>query len=313
MAMTGQPQDENTEETHVLSLTPATESSGSTGRSTMSGGVEPTLVLVKGDLPRIVFRLKPGCNAIGRGAESDIRISHRIVSHLHAEVVLAEGHAVLRDAGSRNGTLLNGVALREPTLLRVGDVITIGSCNFKYEDRKLDVEFIESLHTLGTRDALTGMANKAHIVTLLEDALAAAGEDSPVALILLDFDGFKSINDTYGHLAGDHVLKESAQLIRDHAIRNEDHLGRFGGEEFAVVLPATNVIDAGNAAERIRKTVEQHPFEYDGQPIRVTASLGVSASAPGLLRSGDLVRVADALLYQSKREGRNRVTLHAPG
>lgn len=294
------------EETYVLSQTPVAGSADAPLQSRRD--LEPALVLVQGDLARIVFRLSPGRNTIGRDAECTVRLPHRMVSHVHAEIVLAEAHAVLRDAGSKNGTLLNGVRLREPTLLKAGHVISIGPCNFKYEDRKLDVEFIESLHLLGTRDALTGTASKAHITRLLEDALAVVPTGGSVAIILLDFDFFKRVNDLYGHMAGDHVLKEAARVIRERAIRQEDALGRFGGEEFAVLLPDTSLADAVKAAERIRTVIEAHNFEFEGEILKMTASFGVCSSSAELQKASDLIRIADALLYRSKREGRNRVS-----
>jgi diguanylate cyclase (GGDEF)-like protein len=124
---------------------------------------------------------------------------------------------------------------------------------------------------------------------------------------LFDIDYFKKINDTYGHLAGDYVLKEFA-AVTQKLLRKYDYAARFGGEEFLIVLPETNETSAQIVAERFRRYIENQLFTYDDQIIKVTVSVGISVFDHSLGLDGSLL-LADKALYYSKENGRNRVTL----
>jgi len=161
-------------------------------------------------------------------------------------------------------------------------------------------------------DGLTGLYNHAHFHHLLA---ATLGEcyllETPVSLIMLDLDHFKSINDTFGHLVGDAVLKAVAMILRG-LTRGNDVVARYGGEEFAVLLPDTGEEQALMVAERIRTAMENYPIhELSPGLRRLTVSIGVATYRLGLGKN-NFIRLADKALYLSKQAGRNRVTLLRP-
>jgi diguanylate cyclase (GGDEF)-like protein len=166
----------------------------------------------------------------------------------------------------------------------------------------------EALREQATHDSLTGLLNRASILETLRIELSRAGRESqPVSLLIVDLDRFKLINDTHGHLVGDAVLRESARRMRA-AVRRSDSVGRYGGEEFLIVLPACEGEAARVQAERVREAVAGGPYTACGQPLTVTCSIGVaSRSRPSLLDTDALVRESDLALYRAKDRGRNRV------
>ncbi|MEW6647517.1 MAG: diguanylate cyclase [Pseudomonadota bacterium] len=164
------------------------------------------------------------------------------------------------------------------------------------------------LHEKVGRDALTGLANREAALNELDAALTAIGaRGTELCLIMADVDHFKQINDTYGHLAGDKVLQCIAAKLQQ-MLREFDIVGRFGGEEFIIVLDDTPLEVARKVAERLRRGVEQELVQCDEQNIRLTISLGLTrATARDDVRG--LIRRADDALYQAKEEGRNRVVV----
>ncbi|HEX9985549.1 MAG TPA: GGDEF domain-containing protein [Thermoanaerobaculia bacterium] len=269
---------------------------------------EPALIMLQGDLPGQVFRLRQGRQIIGRRPECDIRVRERAVSGIHAEVVRNHDSVTIHDLASTNGTLLNGARIRNAMPLVQGALLKLGNCVFKYVDSLLDVEFTESLHTRGITDQLTTAYNKSYLVARLAFVIDTASEQRPVSLIAFDFDGFKQINDQHGHAAGDHVLRATSAMITSNFVRAGDLFGRMGGEEFVIVLPDTPLETAARIAEQIRATLEERTFDYHGQFIHLTASFGVCcATTPSEAPEAFLAR-ADELLYRSKHDGRNRVS-----
>ena len=164
----------------------------------------------------------------------------------------------------------------------------------------------EEFRFKATHDSLTGMWNRAAIFDVLKrELLRAQREGTFVGVLLADIDHFKKINDVYGHLTGDAVLREVAQRI-NAAVRTYDSVGRYGGEEFLVVLSGVEE-EPVKHAERIRVLVSETPVDTREGAIPVTLSLGASISGPELQEIEELIRVADAALYRAKRGGRNRV------
>lgn len=166
----------------------------------------------------------------------------------------------------------------------------------------------EALRQQATHDGLTGLLNRSALMEILHKELARSNrEDQPLSVLLVDLDHFKQINDEYGHLVGDAVLREASARMKS-AIRRYDSIGRYGGEEFLVVLPGCDAAGGAAQAERLRLALARRPFPIGGQAITVTCSIGCtlcSGVAPG--DADSLVREADEALYAAKNHGRNRV------
>jgi diguanylate cyclase (GGDEF)-like protein len=176
----------------------------------------------------------------------------------------------------------------------------------------------KELMRLASTDPLTGLPNKRSLESALKRDLARADRDKTwLSLVMVDVDHFKKVNDQYGHAVGDQVLQAVAQALSRH-LRAGDLAGRYGGEEFVLILPGSNIIGARIAAERIRKALEAMVVQTEQGPLSVTASFGgASVCGPGCAGVRDaLFGQADSALYEAKRAGRNRVvvaeTVHAP-
>jgi two-component system cell cycle response regulator len=153
-------------------------------------------------------------------------------------------------------------------------------------------------------DGLTGIANRRMFDARLEsECLRTSRFHSPLALIMLDLDHFKSFNDSYGHQAGDEVLKVMGRLLSSNS-RNTDLVARYGGEEFAVILVNTDIEAAKEAAQRLRARIEAEPWPHRD----VTVSIGIASRDHGPLVASELISHADRALYFSKKQGRNRAT-----
>ncbi len=178
---------------------------------------------------------------------------------------------------------------------------------------KLQAELIaarEALREQATHDPLTGLWNHASILDLLkQEMVRAKREDMSVGVVMIDLDHFKNINDTYGHLAGDKVLHETAQRIKA-ATRPYDHVGRYGGEEFLAVLPGCNDSNALKLAERLCTCVNQEGIRIEEGLVKVSISLGiVTCFNTAQLKIDSIIQTADKALYQAKDAGRNRAVL----
>ena len=269
---------------------------------------EPALIMLEGDLPGQVFRLRAGRQIVGRRPECDIRLRERAVSGVHAEILRVRDMITINDLASTNGTLLNGLRIRTPMPLVQGNLIKVGNCVFRYVDSLLEVEFTESLHQRVITDQLTGAYNKPYLVSRLGFAIDMATTAKPVCVIAFDFDNFKQVNDQHGHAAGDHVLRASSAVIMERFVRPGDLFARMGGEEFVLVVQETPLEAAVEIAERVRRTLEEWRFDYEGEAIRLTSSFGVCCATTAVEQPEFLLLRADELLYRSKREGRNRVS-----
>jgi diguanylate cyclase (GGDEF)-like protein len=161
---------------------------------------------------------------------------------------------------------------------------------------------IKKLYRRAHTDVLTGLRNREYFYTKLSEQQNKA----PVSLILLDLDNFKKVNDTYGHIAGDQVLKQFAEILRGNTRRN-DIIARWGGEEFALILPQTDTEEAFKIADRIRMIVENHIFSYDNITCKITVSIGIASTKEGVdVGTDQFIRIADEALYRAK-EKRNYI------
>ncbi|HEX8252959.1 MAG TPA: GGDEF domain-containing protein [Thermoanaerobaculia bacterium] len=269
---------------------------------------EPALIMLEGDLPGQVFRLRSGRQIIGRRPECDIRVRERAVSGIHAEVIRVRDAVTINDLASTNGTLVNGMRIRTPVPLLQGHLLKLGNCVFKFVDSLLDVEFTEALHARGITDQLTGAFNKSYLVARLGFAIDTASETRPVTVIAFDYDNFKQVNDQFGHAAGDHALQATCELIASEFVRAGDLFARVGGEEFVIVLPDTPLDQGVAVAEQIRRTLADTDFGTEGVSIRLTSSFGVCCATTPAEQPETVLARADELLYRSKRDGRNRVS-----
>lgn len=176
--------------------------------------------------------------------------------------------------------------------------------NLKLEQKV--AERTRQLEEMARTDVLTGLINRREILDrLLKEIERFERYGHRFSILMIDLDHFKSINDRYGHLGGDQALVQSAKIMQQ-LCRNTDSLARFGGEEFLLLLPETSLSDAGKQAERYCRALAAEAFILDGQPARITCSIGVAEKTQRLSKT-DLIKNADTALYQAKAEGRNCV------
>ncbi len=266
--------------------------------------------VISGPLAGQMFKLDEPCIELGRSATAQIRLDDDGVSRNHARVVAQDhdGALVIEDAGSTNGTFVNGSKVQSKVLVD-GDRIQIGATSllkFSYQDSDEEA-FQQRLYESAIRDGLTGAFNKRYFQGLLQTEFAfALRHNVPLSLVIFDLDHFKRINDSYGHPAGDAVLKTLVTVVA-HSLRQEDLVSRYGGEEFTALLRQTDTERARLCAERIREAVANHSFVADGKKIRVTVSLGVATlKNQRYAHPEDFIKAADRCLYAAKRGGRNR-------
>jgi diguanylate cyclase (GGDEF)-like protein len=262
---------------------------GELGRRYQLGGAESTVV------------------EIGRALTNTIVIEADSVSRQHARLYPeGDGHWV-EDLGSTNGTLVNGDRIEGPRKLEHGDLVKIGGVVLRFlcgDD--LESRYHEEIYRLTIVDGLTQVHNRRYFDDFLEREVARCGRSgSALSLVLLDLDRFKEINDGFGHLFGDRLLREIAGLVQTR-VRREQLLARLGGDEFAVVLPDVKLEDAVEFADRIRKEVAAHPVTDRGRRLTTTLSIGVATFERGMSVS-QLIERADQSLYAAKRIGRDRV------
>jgi len=244
---------------------------------------------------------------VGRSQECDLHIPHPSVSRQHCSIWRdAEGYRV-RDLGSTNRTRVNDQRV-DGAVLEDGDHVTVGETILKFiSHASVEARYHEEVHQLATHDALTELCNRRHFLELLDKELARAERHQrPLALAIVDVDHFKGINDEHGHIAGDGVLRQIAEVLRSH-VRGEDIAARIGGEEFAVLLPEESPFGAHAFAERLRQAVAATPFAPGGVPRRLTVSIGLAWLSPAHASRPALMRAADEALYAAKDGGRNRV------
>ena len=169
----------------------------------------------------------------------------------------------------------------------------------------------EALRVQATIDSLTGLKNRGMIFERLCTELARSKrEHTPCGIVILDIDRFKAVNDSEGHAAGDAVLRELAVRFGEN-IRPYDAVGRYGGEEFLILLPGCDLSNTVNQAERLRRIIAEKPVQFNGVTLHVTASFGATCYAPSMTAE-QLVQIADEALYRAKNAGRNRVEAQDP-
>jgi diguanylate cyclase (GGDEF)-like protein len=260
-----------------------------------------------------VMSLPPGIViTLGRSDECTYRFNDVSLSRSHAQLMVVDGQYIFHDANSKNGSTVNGTPARTPMPLRDGDRLLLGtgtSLRFALVTEDEERALIRA-YEAAMRDGLTGVFNRKHLDERLEAEVAfALRHKTALTVIMVDVDHFKRVNDTYGHQAGDAVLRHVAVMLGS-GLRAEDLLARYGGEEFVIVARSI-ALDAGLVlAERLRQTVAQTPTPLPGSaPLAVTLSAGVASLSCCTARvdRATLIGLADARLYRAKATGRNRV------
>ena len=255
--------------------------------------------------------LLQGRMSIGRSPESSIALDDELVSWDHCSVINLNGHISLQDNNSRNGVFVDGEKV-EHCDLNVGSNIQIGDTVLKLELlSEIEVESRQSLYNRANVDLLTGAYNRHYFQENARQELSLSRRElTSLKIVMIDIDLFKGINDKYGHLAGDYILSEAANIIRN-SIRDYDLLCRYGGEEFILLLRgAISLGDTEKLCERIRRQIEERHFEYGGISIKLTISIGACFQEDTReLTLDDIICKADKALYESKKRGQNRITL----
>lgn len=245
---------------------------------------------------------------IGRSLEATLQIPDEMISRIHCEIRRLGPKILLRDMGSTNGTFLDGVAVQQVEL-KPGNRLQVGSAVLKVDLKDpSEVEREKALFEAATTDALTRLPNRRFFLERAQSECSLARREKRLChALLIDVDKFKSVNDTYGHAAGDFVLKEVARTLAK-VRREEDLVARFGGEEFIFFTTGIDSTQAQVFAERVRTAIESHKIVWDDKHIPVTISIGLKSLQ---MKDSDtldsIIASADAFLYQAKNAGRNRV------
>jgi len=245
---------------------------------------------------------------VGRGADNHIVLEGDSVSRRHAHFERRGNTWFAVDDGSTNGTYLNEDQVTRENVLSNGDRIKVGPTILKFlSGLDAEAKYHEEIYKMTIVDGLTQIHNKRYLFEALEKELIRARRyERELSLIIFDIDFFKRINDQFGHLAGDYVLRELARVVQDR-IRRDEVFARYGGEEFVIVLPETGLNGALALAENLRQRVGSHGFVFQAERIPVTISMGCAQLVKEDKAATDLIQRADEKLYEAKRGGRNRV------
>jgi diguanylate cyclase (GGDEF)-like protein len=269
----------------------------------------PSLLVLRGPTMGRQHDLVQPLTVIGRTDPVDILIPHDTVSRAHTRVCRnEEGGFAVEDLGSTNGTFVNDEKLDAVVVLNDGDLIRVGSAVLKFfSGHSVESTCHRELYQLSTKDGLTKAYNKRYLLEALASEInRSQRHGSPLSVVMLDIDFFKSINDQYGHLAGDGVLQELVRVVEQN-IRREDLLARFGGEEFALILPTTPPAAAAAVGEKLRAAIDVHEFVSGDQAIDVTVSVGIYGVDQVSVEprtvdavAEEMIGLADAKLYEAK-------------
>ncbi len=284
-------------------------------RLAQAGQAPPSLILLVGPGSAVgrQWPIEDTDRIVGRSPSAHIFVDDRSVSKGHAKIVISGGDVSIIDLESTNKTIVSGKILDplKPHRLKNNDQIKVGNVVFKFLERG-NLETVASAQTFdrGLTDALTDIANRG--------GFNAKGPESyrrseilgiPLSIVVFDIDHFKKVNDTFGHMAGDTVLKSVAQVVTSKLIRENDFFARIGGEEFCLLLLGSNVKTAEEVGERIRSTIQAHDFFFEAQKIPITISVGVATRILSDTAWTQVFERADKALYMSKNSGRNKVTV----
>lgn len=269
-----------------------------------------TLAVLSGGSAGALHIVERDETSVGREPTNVICISDHGVSSRHALLLRRGNRVLLRDLNSTNGTYVNGSRVIEH-VLQDGDRVELGQSTVlgvRFQDQT-ELEASKKLYDSVVRDSLTGVYNRRFLDERFAAEFAyAVRHKTELSILLMDIDYFKKVNDTYGHLAGDAVLREFGRTLIAQ-VRTEDIPARYGGEEFAVLARGIDLAHSMQFGERLRRAFERCEVATGGHVLRFTASIGVATLAPGkpVESLERLIAIADAAVYKAKRSGRNRV------
>jgi diguanylate cyclase (GGDEF)-like protein len=293
-------QDEKTRVTQVVQASPPEQGTGSDCLVVIYTA-EPGLLGKRFVLDRSPLR-------VGRGTDNHIVLEGDSVSRRHAHFERRGTDWYVVDDGSTNGTYLNEEQVPRDSVLGNGDRIKVGPTILKFlSGLDAEAKYHEEIYRMTIVDGLTQIHNKRYLFEALDKELIRARRyERELSLVIFDIDFFKGINDQFGHLAGDHVLRELARVVQER-IRRDEVFARYGGEEFVIVLPETGLAGALALAENLRQRVESHVFIFQNERIPVAISVGCAQLLKDDRTAAHLIQRADERLYEAKRGGRNRV------
>jgi two-component system, cell cycle response regulator len=254
------------------------------------------------------FVLEQSPMRVGRGGDNQIVLDGDSVSRRHAHWERRGDTWWVVDDGSTNGTYVNDELIAKQHALANGDRVKVGGLIFKFlTGEDVESQYHEEIYRMTIVDGLVQIFNKRYLYEALErEMIRARRHGRDLSVVMFDIDHFKRVNDQFGHLAGDYVLKELARVVQAR-IRRDEVFARYGGEEFALVLPETALLGAKQLCETLREKVAEHKFTFQNESMPVTISLGAALMAEADRTATDLIARADEKLYEAKRGGRNRV------
>ena len=252
--------------------------------------------------------LVEGPVAIGR-EPGGVQLHDGGISRCHASVELRSASYVIRDLGSTNGTLVNGVRLEGERLLQEGDKIFLGQTVIKFTlvDETEAAYLRQVQHLVGTDD-LTGLMSKHRFDAALKEAIKGSHAlGQPLSALMMDMDGLKQVNTRHGHNAGADTIRRTGGVI-GHLLQGRGEACRFGGDEFSAFLPGAQLGFARQVGEEIRRGVEGQQLVWNNEPLAISISIGVAQLPPGLTDFAAFLHLADEALYRAKAKGKNNVS-----
>lgn len=244
---------------------------------------------------------------LGRDEACQIAMPEPNVSRRHAQLTYSGAEYFLEDLGSTNGTYINDCQIHGKVPLKDGDYIRCGNVIFRFlRSGNIESVYHEEIYRLTIMDGLTQASNQRYFLEFLDRELARSFRHRrPLSLVMIDIDDFKLVNDQYGHLAGDSVLRGISERIR-LSVRREDLFARYGGDEFALILVESNYSYAKDVVDRLKSRIEKKPFRFESSTFFVKISLGIASTSGDMeLSPTELIAEADRKLYHTKN-GRKR-------
>ncbi|MTH97503.1 GGDEF domain-containing protein [Roseibium sp. RKSG952] len=302
--------DLGTDTDDTVQLDPAVPANRNESFSEVNAITRPCIVFVNGHESGRVVVLDAPTVEIGRSSRCGVVVSEPTVSRRHLLMEVTPDGVQVVDLRSRNGVFVNGKKITRDWLAR-NDQVRIGPevvLRFSYFT-DAEISYLTHMYKAATFDSLTLTFNRQYFNTYLERYGEGALPVNDLALLLVDIDRFKSINDRFGHELGDQALCHVASIIRS-TVRPEDIVCRYGGEEFAILVNKKPGVEAEHIAERVRHNISVSEMRQSGRRIHLTVSIGVALMTEADGCPNNLFNLADKRMYSAKSLGRNRVVCH---